>query len=113
MAEIATLKDQIAGEQLKTVLAQLELGNGAGIGPGAPSQLSPKAEQLARIDERQKYIDSLDAEMDLSRARLGLLRALGHMQDWLNTLNTRLERRRSRIRSAQLASTASRHAVVS
>jgi outer membrane protein TolC len=89
MAEIATLKDQIAGEQLKTVLAQLELGNGAGIGPGAPSQLSPKAEQLARIDERQKYIDSLDAEMDLSRARLGLLRALGHMQDWLNTLNTR------------------------
>ena len=28
-AEIASLKQQIAGEQLKSVLTQLELGNGA------------------------------------------------------------------------------------
>ncbi len=32
LAEIASLKQQIASEQLKTVLAQLELGNGAGNG---------------------------------------------------------------------------------
>jgi len=87
LAEIASLKQQIAGEQLQTVLAQLELGNGAGSGPGAPAQLSPKAEQLARIDERQKYQDSLDATLDLSKARLGLLRALGHMDDWVRTLH--------------------------
>lgn len=86
-AEIASLKSQIAAEQLKTVMTQLELGNGAAGGPGSPPQLSPKAEQQARIDERQKYMDSLDAGLDLSKARLDLLRALGHMQDWLNELH--------------------------
>lgn len=85
--EIATLKRQIADEQLKAVATQLELGNGAMGGPNAQPQLSPKAEQLARIDERQKYTESLDAELDLTKARLNLLRALGHMQDWLNELH--------------------------
>ena len=85
-AEVASLKQQIAGEQLKTVLTQLQTGNGAMGLPGAPPQLSPKEEQLARIDERQKYEDSLDAGFDLARARLSLLRALGHMQDWLQEL---------------------------
>jgi outer membrane protein TolC len=88
-AEIASLKQQIADAQLKSVLAQLELGNGAATGPGAPPQLSPKAEQLARIDERQDFEDSLDAGLDLSKARLNLLRALGHMQDWLNELHAK------------------------
>ncbi|MGA7339387.1 MAG: TolC family protein [Terracidiphilus sp.] len=88
-AEIAGLKQQIAAEQLKTVLTQLELGNGVASGPGAPPQANPTAEQQARIDERQKYMDSLDAGLDLSKARLNLLRALGHMQDWLNELHTR------------------------
>ena len=88
-AEIASLKQQIAGEQLETVLTQLELGNGASGEPGGPAQLSPKAEQLARIDERQKFSDALDAGLDLSKARLNLLRALGHMQDWLNELHAK------------------------
>jgi outer membrane protein TolC len=88
-AEVASLRSQIAAEQLKTVLSELEFGNGAAGGPGAPPQLSPKAEQQARIDERQKYMDSLDAGLDLSKARLNLLRALGHMQDWLNELHTK------------------------
>jgi len=87
LAEIASLKQQIAHEQLQAVLAQLELGNGAGSGPGAQPQLTPKAEQFARIDERQKFEDSLDAGFDLSKARLSLLRALGHMEDWLHQLH--------------------------
>src|ERR1035441_5642542 len=37
LAEIASLKKQIASEQLQSVLSQLELGNGA-VGPGAPPQ---------------------------------------------------------------------------
>ncbi len=89
LAEIAGLKQQIADEQLKAVLAQLELGNGAGNSPGAQPQLTPKAEQLARIDERQKFEDALDAGLDLSKARLNLLRALGRMQDWLNELHAK------------------------
>jgi outer membrane protein TolC len=89
LAEIASLKQQIAKEQLQAVLAQLELGNGAGVGPGAQPQITPKAEQLARIDERQKFQDSLDAGFDLSKARLSLLRALGHMEDWLQELHAK------------------------
>jgi len=87
LAEIASLKQQIAHEQLQSVLAQLELGNGATAGAGAAAQLTPKAEQLARIDERQKFEDSLEAGFDLSKARLSLLRSLGHMEDWLNELH--------------------------
>jgi outer membrane protein TolC len=89
LSEIAGLKQQIADEQLQTVLAQLELGNGAGSGPAAQPQIAPKAEQLTRIDERQKFQDALDAGFDLSKARLSLLRALGHMEDWLHELHTK------------------------
>ncbi len=87
LSEIASLKQQIAAEQLHSVLSQLELGSGESSSqPNAP-QLNPKSEELARIDERQKYQDSLDAGLDLAKTRLGLLRALGHMQDWLNELH--------------------------
>jgi len=87
-AKIADLKQQIANEQLKAVTTQLQFGNGAGVGPGAAPQLSPQAEQQARIDERQKYEDALEAGLELSKARLSLLRALGHMEDWLNELQS-------------------------
>jgi outer membrane protein TolC len=88
-ADVATLKQQIADAQLKSVLAQLELGNGASAGTNAQPQATPKAEQLALIDERQKYQDALDASLGLAKARLGLLRALGHMDDWLHELHTK------------------------
>jgi len=89
LAEVASLKQQIAEEQLKAILTQLELGNGAISSPGAQPQLGPKAEQLARIDERQKFQEALNAGLDLAKARLNLLRALGHMEDWLNELHGR------------------------
>lgn len=88
-AEIAGLKQQIADEHLKSVLAQLELGNGTGSGPGSTPQLTPKAEQMARIDESEKLTESMDAAFDLAKARLDLLRALGHMEDWLHELHTK------------------------
>jgi outer membrane protein TolC len=89
LAEVAGLKQQIADAQLKAVLTQLEVGNGASTGPNAQPQTTPKSEQLARIDERQKYQQALDASLDLAKARLNLLRALGHMDDWLNELRTK------------------------
>lgn len=88
-AEIASLQQQIAQENLKTVMTQLEFGNGSGVGPNAVPQLSPKAEELARIDESAKLEDSLDAGFDLAKARLSLLRALGHMADWLHELHSK------------------------
>jgi outer membrane protein TolC len=83
LAEVASLKEEIAAEQVKAVRAELETGNGAGVEPGAPPQQSPKAEQLALIDESGKKVEALDAGFDLTRARLNLLRALGHISDWL------------------------------
>jgi hypothetical protein len=70
-------------------LAQLDLGNGTGSGAGSQPQASPKAEQLARIDASQKMEDSMDAGFDLAKARLNLLRALGHMQEWLNEVHSK------------------------
>jgi outer membrane protein TolC len=87
LAEVASLKQQIADAQLKTVLVQLDTGNGASAGPNSQPQITPKAGQLARIDERQKYQEALEASLSLAKARLGLLRALGHMDDWLHQLH--------------------------
>jgi hypothetical protein len=86
LAEIASLKQQIADERLKSVVVQLDLGDGNS-GPGATPQLTPKAEQLARIEQSQRHTESLDAGFELAKARLGLLRALGHMEDWLHELH--------------------------
>jgi outer membrane protein TolC len=88
-AEVSSLKQQIAADDLKTVQTELESGNGAGVAQGAPAQISPTQEQLARIDERQKYEDAMESEFNLARARLGLLRALGHMEDWLNEVHAK------------------------
>jgi outer membrane protein TolC len=84
-ADIAGLKAQIAGEQLKSVQSQLQ--NGGGAGPGAQPQLSPTDEQKALINEQQSYQNALDAQLKLDEARLNLLSALGHIQDWLNELH--------------------------
>ncbi|MFZ0395388.1 MAG: TolC family protein [Terracidiphilus sp.] len=88
-AEVASLKQQIAADDLKTVQTELETGNGAAAAPGAPAQPSPKAGELAQIDERQKYEDAQEAGLDLDKARLDLLRALGHMQDWINEVKAK------------------------
>jgi len=88
-AEVAGLKQQIAAEDLKTVETEIENGNGSSGQPGAAAQVSPKAGELARIDERQKYEDAQEAGLELDKARLGLLRALGHMQDWINEVHAK------------------------
>lgn len=87
--EVASLKQQIAADDLKTVQTELENGSGTAGQPGAPAQVSPRAGELARIDERQKYEDAEEAGLELDKARLGLLRALGHMQDWIDEVRAK------------------------
>ncbi len=86
LQEIAQLKQEIAQEQLRQVQSEIQYGNGSGAGADATPQVTPKALQLARIDEETKQMDAEETDLSLSKARLGLLRALGHMQDWLKTL---------------------------
>ncbi len=81
-AEVAALQRELAQNQLETVLTQLQTGNGQAHG----TPLSPREEQSARIEERQRYEDSLDADFELTRARLSLLRTLGSVEDWAKSL---------------------------
>ncbi len=89
LEEIAGLKQEIAQDDLQQVQNEMEYGNGSGAGADATPQVTPKALQLARIDEESKRIDAEESALNLSKARLSLLRALGHMQDWLSTLGTK------------------------
>lgn len=81
-AAVASLQRELAQDQLDTVIALLESGSGQT--NSAP--LSPRDEQSARIEERQRFEDSLDADFELTRARLTLLRTIGSVEDWAKTL---------------------------
>ena len=78
---VAQLQSELAGEQLAAIQSQLQNGNGS---PNAP-QVTPRDEQLARIQERERYQESLDAGFQLTTVELNLMRSLGEIQDWLHS----------------------------
>jgi outer membrane protein TolC len=63
-AEIATLDQQLAQQQLDIMLVQLKAGTGNLSGP----QMSPKDEQTARITEREKFVALLNANFEAQQA---------------------------------------------
>lgn len=75
---VAQLQAELAQEQRDAIATQLNTGSGT---PNAPI-LTPKDEQLARILERQRYEDVLDANYAVLRTELSLLRSLGSIEDW-------------------------------
>jgi outer membrane protein TolC len=75
---VAQLQAELAQEQLEALTTQLEQGSGS---PGAPL-LTPKDEQQARILERQRYEEMLDADFAVVRAELNLMRSIGTIEDW-------------------------------
>ena len=79
--EVAKLQQELAQDQLDVVLLQLKSGQGR---PGAPAP-TPKDEQNARIEERQRYMDLLDMNFSLARTQLDLLKAGGNLEDWIKT----------------------------
>lgn len=74
----AELQSQLAQEQLETV--QSELKNGSGLPNAAP--VSPRDEELAKIQAEERYQDALNAGLSLRRAQLSLLRAVGSIESW-------------------------------
>jgi outer membrane protein TolC len=78
---VAKLQSEYSQEQLAAVQTELQSGGGS---PNA-APVSPKDEQQARIEERERYQDSLDADLALTRAELGLLRATGQILAWINS----------------------------
>jgi outer membrane protein TolC len=76
--EVAQLQSELAQSQLDAVLTQI---NAPSTAPGA-TPLTPREEQQARIEERRRAEDALDANFELIKAELGLLRATGQIEQW-------------------------------
>jgi outer membrane protein TolC len=78
---VAQIQNEIAQDQLKSV--QSELANGSG-SPTAPAATPIQAQQ-ARIQERDRYADLLDADFALMKVELNLLRATGQITGWIQS----------------------------
>ncbi len=79
-SELAGLDKELAQEQLDAILVQLQAPAVAGAAP-----LTPKDEQNARIQERQRYVEMLDAEGQLRQTGINLLRQTGELENWLKS----------------------------
>ncbi len=49
--------------------------------------MTPKDEQNARITERQRYLDVLDAKVKLMQTQINLLRQTGELEQWLKAVS--------------------------
>jgi outer membrane protein TolC len=80
-ADLAQVDLDIAQAQIDAVLAQLQPDAGATDRP----QLTPKDEQSARLQERQRYVDLLDAQQSLAQAQISLMRQTDGLVRWLRS----------------------------
>lgn len=78
---LAQLQSEYAQEQLESIQVQLQNGSGT---PGA-APLTPKDEQLARIQAQERIQDALNADLAVFRAELNLMRSTGLIESWINT----------------------------
>ena len=76
--KIAQLQSDFAQENVDSVMTQLQNGSG---NPNA-TPLTPRDEQKARIEERRRYVDKLDADFQLTQAEIQLQRSLGTVEEW-------------------------------
>lgn len=80
-AEVASLDQQLAKQQLDVLLVQLNSGSGNSSGP----QMTPKDEQTSRIAEREKFLTVLNADFEMRKAEINLLRQTGQLEDWVRS----------------------------
>ena len=81
-AELTELDQEIATTQLKVALLQQEQG----VVTDTSSPMTPKESQNARIDERQRYLDMIEAIEQLHEQKVHLLRQSGKLDEWVNSL---------------------------
>jgi outer membrane protein TolC len=79
-AEVASLDQQLAEQQLDVMLVQLN-----GTGNSSAQQMTPKDEQNSRIAEREKYLAYLDAGFQMKQAQINLMRQTGDLETWLKS----------------------------
>lgn len=75
--EVASLDRELAADQLDVVRTQLTSGN-----PGG-TPVTPKEEQTAVVQERGKFLDFLETDLQLRQAQIDLMRVNGQLEDWL------------------------------
>ena len=78
-SEMAELDYSIAQDELKSTTIQLRST------AGSPA-LTPKEEQNAKLQEREKYLDLLEARLQLDKARVSLLRQTGQLERWVDSV---------------------------
>ena len=83
-SELAAIDRDLAQEQLNIILLQLTASSGADASPDKP-QLTPKDEQNARLQERARTIDLLNAQFQLTQLQINLLRQTRQLDAWLKT----------------------------
>ncbi len=79
--DVATLQQQLAQDTLSALQVQMQNGSGAATAPA----VTPQQAEQARMDERSRYIDKLDADFAVERVQLQLLRQTGGLGTWLHT----------------------------
>jgi outer membrane protein TolC len=79
-AETASLERQLSQDQLDALVVRLQSETAAANG----QELNPKDEQNARLEERQRYLDFLAADLDLRQTEIHLLKQNGQLGDWLH-----------------------------
>lgn len=77
--QIAEVDYAIAQDELKSTSIQVH-------GAGGSTPLTPKDEQNAKVQERQKYLEMLDARLQLSKAKISLMRQSGQLDGWVRSL---------------------------
>jgi len=85
LPELATKVDLA---QLDLDIAQNELTSTTIQVRGATGRppLTPKEEQTAHIDERQRYLDLLDAKLRSEKAQINYLRQTGELGSWIDSM---------------------------
>ncbi len=78
--DVASLQQQLAQDTLQSL--QVQMQNGTASAAAAP--VTPQQAEQARIDERSRYIDKLDADFAVERVQLQLLRQMGTLSTWLH-----------------------------
>lgn len=81
-AELAELDQGIAQDHFNIILVQLTAGNGSGADPPK----TPKDEMNVRIQERQRYLEMLDAKFQLREAQIHLLRQTSQLERWIQSV---------------------------
>jgi outer membrane protein TolC len=78
-AQLARDDREIAEDQLETLKLQLNQQGGSNQGP----QVTPKDQLNAQLQERQKYLDVLAAELQLRQTQTNLMRQTNTLGDWI------------------------------